>query len=223
VRLFAGQRPFFRSSSDETKYERRGHEMKKKDDAGFLRDIVANPNDPVPRLIYADWLDEQGDQDHRGEFLRLDCKLAEEVRTGTGTGTEADADVDEERTALRNRLAELRETIDPAWLALLDRTGIENCGRARSRARSLFEFECPRRWEALRTTPDKRVRFCDSCKQRVYHCASIEEAQRHARRGHCVALDSRVELTPVVRLTLRLRRIFPRPRPGHRMGRIRLR
>ncbi|MCA9068942.1 MAG: TIGR02996 domain-containing protein, partial [Planctomycetaceae bacterium] len=27
----------------------------------FLKEIVANPDDLTPRLIYADWLDEQGD------------------------------------------------------------------------------------------------------------------------------------------------------------------
>jgi uncharacterized protein (TIGR02996 family) len=37
------------------------------DDLGFLRDIIAHPDDPVPRLVYADWLDERDDP--RGEFL----------------------------------------------------------------------------------------------------------------------------------------------------------
>ena len=27
-------------------------------DAGFLEAICANPDDDVPRLVYADWLDE---------------------------------------------------------------------------------------------------------------------------------------------------------------------
>jgi uncharacterized protein (TIGR02996 family) len=209
VRLFAGRGRFLGLSCEGEKEE------KMKDDAGFLRDIVANPNDPVPRLIYADWLDEQGDSQHlKGEFLRLDCELAEKEREGTAESTG-------ERAALRQRLLELRAEIDPGWLALLDRTGIENCGQGRGRSRRLFEFEyeCPRRWEALRVTADDRVRFCDSCNQKVYHCASIEEAQAQARRGRCVALDSRVELTPGVRITPR--RHFPRPNFGRRMGRIR--
>src|SRR5579859_3261123 len=39
----------------------------------FLRDIKANPDDPTPRLILADWLEEHGDavRAARGEFLRL--------------------------------------------------------------------------------------------------------------------------------------------------------
>jgi uncharacterized protein (TIGR02996 family) len=36
----------------------------------FLEDIVANPDDDGPRLVYADWLDEHGDST-RAEFIRL--------------------------------------------------------------------------------------------------------------------------------------------------------
>jgi uncharacterized protein (TIGR02996 family) len=43
-----------------------------RDDA-FLQAIREDPDDDVPRLIYADWLEEQGDP--RGEFIRVDCAL----------------------------------------------------------------------------------------------------------------------------------------------------
>jgi uncharacterized protein (TIGR02996 family) len=42
---------------------------------GFLSDIRAHPDDDAPRLIYADWLDEQG-QLERAEFIRVQCRLA---------------------------------------------------------------------------------------------------------------------------------------------------
>ena len=38
-------------------------------DSDFLEAIETNPCDPTPRLIYADWLDDQGDP--RGELIRL--------------------------------------------------------------------------------------------------------------------------------------------------------
>lgn len=41
----------------------------------FLRAILADPDDDAPRLIYADWLDENGDSD-RAEFIRLQIALA---------------------------------------------------------------------------------------------------------------------------------------------------
>jgi uncharacterized protein (TIGR02996 family) len=44
------------------------------DEAGFLAAISAVPEDNAPRLVYADWLDEQGRPG--GDFLRIECELA---------------------------------------------------------------------------------------------------------------------------------------------------
>lgn len=44
-------------------------------EAGFLRAIVENPHDDVARLVYADWLDDHG-QEERAEFIRVQCELA---------------------------------------------------------------------------------------------------------------------------------------------------
>ncbi|HEX5269331.1 MAG TPA: TIGR02996 domain-containing protein [Gemmataceae bacterium] len=41
----------------------------------FLDAIVADIDDDAPRLIYADWLDEQGDAD-RAELIRVQCRRA---------------------------------------------------------------------------------------------------------------------------------------------------
>ncbi|HEY1065457.1 MAG TPA: TIGR02996 domain-containing protein [Pirellulales bacterium] len=40
----------------------------------FLQAVVESPDDDAPRLIYADWLDEHGDES-RAEFIRLQCAL----------------------------------------------------------------------------------------------------------------------------------------------------
>lgn len=40
----------------------------------WLADIRARPDDDAPRLVYADWLIEQGDA--RGELIRVQCQLA---------------------------------------------------------------------------------------------------------------------------------------------------
>ena len=42
-------------------------------DNDFLEVIEAEPANPVPRLVYADWLDDQGDP--RGELLRIQEEL----------------------------------------------------------------------------------------------------------------------------------------------------
>ena len=40
----------------------------------FLQAVLAHPDEEAPRLIYADWLEEQGEAD-RAEFIRLQCEL----------------------------------------------------------------------------------------------------------------------------------------------------
>ena len=44
-------------------------------DAAFRATILEHPDDDAPRLVYADWLDEQGEAD-RAEFIRLQIRLA---------------------------------------------------------------------------------------------------------------------------------------------------
>src|SRR5580704_2443031 len=43
--------------------------------ADFLRLILADPDADGPRLVYADWLDDQG-QSARAEFIRVQCAVA---------------------------------------------------------------------------------------------------------------------------------------------------
>jgi uncharacterized protein (TIGR02996 family) len=44
----------------------------------FLEMILASPDDEDPRLVFADWLEEQGNP--RGEFIRLQCQRAKLTR-----------------------------------------------------------------------------------------------------------------------------------------------
>ena len=137
-------------------------------DRHFLDEIHAAPYDESPRLVYADWLEEQGDP--RAEYLRLECELV---------GLKADDALFRE---LAPRLHELREAIDPAWLAEVGRTRIANC--------LSVVFECPNRWNRLAPTGDPKNRFCSACKRTVHYCETLDEARAHARSGHCIALDS---------------------------------
>jgi uncharacterized protein (TIGR02996 family) len=49
-------------------------------DSAFLSTILDNPDDDAPRLVYADWLDEQGEGD-RAEFIRLQVRAARMLPT----------------------------------------------------------------------------------------------------------------------------------------------
>jgi uncharacterized protein (TIGR02996 family) len=73
------------------------------DHTAFLHAIRADLHDDSPRLVYADWLEERGDQ--RAEYLRVQISLA---RTWTYT---------DQKPRLFARLEELAATIDPGWLA----------------------------------------------------------------------------------------------------------
>lgn len=67
----------------------------------FFEEIIANPHDDIPRLVYADWLEERGDP--RGEFIRLQIELA-------------DASLDpDQRRELQIREADLLDEYQTEW------------------------------------------------------------------------------------------------------------
>ena len=155
------------------------------DHPAFLRAILADPADDTPRLVYADWLDEQVDPvaPAMAEFLRL-----------TAAPPTPDGD---------RRLQELAAGLEPDWLAVVSRLAVENCRGKRQELltdrRPLdlrFEFVCDQRWDGMRPTPDRAVRFCDRCREPVHYCESITVARSFARRGRCVSVDLAVPRTP---------------------------
>src|SRR5690242_21963049 len=72
----------------------------------FLTDICKHPLDNAPRLIYADWLEEQGTPDctARANFIRLQCRLAEI------------AEDEPSRTALQSEAGKLLKAYRKAWM-----------------------------------------------------------------------------------------------------------
>jgi uncharacterized protein (TIGR02996 family) len=73
---------------------------------GSLLDaVLERPDDDAPRLVYADWLAEQGDP--RGEFILVQCELA---RTGVGEAR---------RAALEERAQQLLDAHRAQWLGPL--------------------------------------------------------------------------------------------------------
>ncbi len=85
---------------------------------GLLDAIRANPDDDTPRLVYADWLDENaaGEAERaRAEFIRVQCELArlDDDDIGRGAGTL--------RKALGERILGLEKKYKRAWAA--DLTG----------------------------------------------------------------------------------------------------
>jgi uncharacterized protein (TIGR02996 family) len=158
------------------------------DEAAFLRKLLENPADDTVRLVYADWLEEQETDDGRrkSEFLRRTCEL-------TGPDVPAEA-------AVRDRLRELAADLDPDWLAVVSRLKLEGCPKKQNANHSLpqrgmrigldlFEFVCDKQWDELTPTANSAIRFCVDCKNDVHYCDTITTAKKHARKGHCVAVD----------------------------------
>ena len=77
----------------------------------FVRAICANPDEDTVRLVYADWLDENGDPD-RAAFIRLQIELA---RTDHKLPRHAE---------LRDRVIAMVRAHGAAWLAELPSAGV---------------------------------------------------------------------------------------------------
>jgi uncharacterized protein (TIGR02996 family) len=69
----------------------------------FLHDILENHDDDAPRLIYADWLDDNG-RTERADFIRVQCELARIDR------------YDRRWLGLWNRQWELRRAHETGWI-----------------------------------------------------------------------------------------------------------
>jgi uncharacterized protein (TIGR02996 family) len=77
------------------------------DEVSLLRTACEKPDDDAPRLVYADWLDDTGD-DHRvarAEFIRVQIRL------------EQLAGDDPRRRVFEQRAWQLLHDHNPAWLA----------------------------------------------------------------------------------------------------------
>jgi uncharacterized protein (TIGR02996 family) len=153
---------------------------------GFLRSILDNPKDDTPFLVYADWLEEQGDAvaAAKAEFLRLTVGLSAQPDAEAG-----------QRDLRSQRLQLLAAELDTAWLAVVSRLPIESCQGKKAEVESKpfyairFSYLCDRRWEDLSATDDQAVRFCDACNHNVHYCDTITEAREHAVKGNCISVD----------------------------------
>lgn len=139
----------------------------------YLVPALSGKLDDPRRLLYAKFLDD-GDPE-RAEWLRLEVELHSQAAVEPAKG---------------KRFVELMRAIGCFdWINLLRREQILNCGSDASAApRVRFAFACPQRWETLSPTEDESARFCEGCKERVYHCEDVREAEKHALAGHCIAV-----------------------------------
>src|SRR5687767_696033 len=79
-----------------------------RDDAAFLRQVNDDPADLETLLVYADWLDDQGDSG-RAEFLRLQHRVLGLRHRQAGFSLHS------------RELLRLGKKLDLAWLAVVSR------------------------------------------------------------------------------------------------------
>jgi uncharacterized protein (TIGR02996 family) len=152
------------------------------DEAAFLAGIRAEPRDDLRRLVYADWCDEQGTDDHRAkaEYLRLEVHVS------------GLADDHPERDGFILKLRAAAELLPVEWKTAVAKVPIENCNVR-------WRFQCPKKWSELEVIDPRMdsVRFCTACRKEVHFCDSVEVARDVAETfGDCVAIDRSAIRTP---------------------------
>ncbi len=83
-------------------------------DTGFLRAVLADPDDDVTRLAHADWLLENG-HEARGEFIQVQIRIARRAERAVGPGGWCDAAL---WPALRKREEHLLAAHGQGWAGI---------------------------------------------------------------------------------------------------------
>lgn len=179
----------------------------------LLDEIRQRPDDPVPRTVYADWLEQHGHA-ARAEFLRQQLAV----------GNAKDAS-DPDFVLAAAQLAALAPEVGDGWRARVAMSFIEHCPKAPPRSPwdnspppLGLELVCPMRWDKLTPTDREGVRSCSGCTREVTYCTTIEQARTIAQEGGCIAVDIANERKP---FDLEPPRMVGRPSPplsryGHR-------
>lgn len=69
------------------------------DEYALLRGVLINPADDLPRLVYADWLEEHG-RVKRAELIRLQIEIANSGRDGRTTAADVAREFEQRRRAV---------------------------------------------------------------------------------------------------------------------------
>jgi diguanylate cyclase (GGDEF)-like protein len=148
------------------------------DERPFIHKAFDHKLGDADRALYAKLV--EGRDPERAEWLRLELALHSRAT---------------DDPAVLDRFILLGRKIGLDYANLLLRDRILNCGSERARRaapRVRFAFACSKRWETLAPTDAESVRFCQQCKEHVYHCDTIAEATSRARAGQCIAVPKPV-------------------------------
>ncbi|WAS95453.1 GGDEF domain-containing protein [Nannocystis punicea] len=148
------------------------------DERPFIHKAFGNALSDADRLAYAQLVEER--EPERAEWLRLEVALHSHAA---------------DDPAVIARFIELSRKIGFDYANVLLRDVIMNCGSQgamQERPRVRFTFACTKRWETLAPTDAESVRFCQQCKERVYYCDTVADAESRALAGQCIAIPKRL-------------------------------
>ncbi|PCC71838.1 diguanylate cyclase (GGDEF) domain-containing protein [Nannocystis exedens] len=172
------------------------------DERPFIHKAQDQSLDDAGRLEYAQVV--EGRDLARAEWLRLEVALHSRAT---------------DDPAVLARFIELSREIGFDYANLLLRDVIMNCGSETARQeapRVRFAFACTKRWETLAPTDAESVRFCQQCKEHVYYCDTVADAETRALAGQCIAVPKRLSDGGAVESD-----VLGRPEPvadwGHRL------
>jgi hypothetical protein len=144
------------------------------DERPFIHKAFDHALGDADRLAYARLVEPTDPE--RAEWLRLEVALHSRAT---------------DDPAVLARFIELARKIGFDFANVLLRDMIMNCGSdgAKKEApRVRFAFACTKRWETLAPTDSESVRFCQQCKERVYYCDTVADAEARAFAGQCIAI-----------------------------------
>lgn len=132
----------------------------------FVQEIASRPDDDTPRLVYADWLEDQGDL--QGEFIRVQCELAQPSN-------------EPDRTAeLRHRQRELLAAHRAEWVRAVSGS-IRWCEFRRGLLEeAIIEGSSfvPESGQALRRAPILELGTCLSSNEQIAAFAAMPELRQ---------------------------------------------
>jgi hypothetical protein len=177
----------------------------------YLRKVLREPKKQECRLEYYHFL--QKEYERISTIVGLsEVFLRENIQKRKFLIAQLENDIDYMR--------KLAVELHPNWLAVVSNVEILNCGcnpqRDEQRRRWWethkdnnpessyeewnenhpsfeFEFVCTKKWDEMKATENKKVRFCEGCSKNVYFCDNIMEARELGRQGCCIGIDVGVE------------------------------
>jgi uncharacterized protein (TIGR02996 family) len=139
----------------------------------FLRAVQDDPDDAAARAVYADWLEERGDE-ARAEYLRIVSTL----------------DLDTPDHDLLAQMNMQGANLPRSWRAAVAPRAmkIERCPLEDRRRGS--DPECPRSWGGLRRQAGvDDLRLCSRCERHVHYVDDLRSARRVRASGSGVVVD----------------------------------